>query len=255
MSVESDYVYTAERDTLVQQNINLAFNPVTGANYPNTNFAVALYPRFGIVNVSFPAAWSNYHGWQTTFTKRLSRGWQLSVDYGLAFYRDGVPGPLDYNGNPRVSFPLVPDEGPQYSYSVTDQRHRLVTNGIWRLRYGFQLSGLYFYGSGERFTTTAGGDARLTGASGGRLRADGSIVPRNNFVGLPIHRVDMRVQRTFKFDSVALDGILEVFNVLNHANYGSYTTVESSPLYGKPSQNINIAYQPRMVQLGFRMTF
>jgi len=40
-----------------------------------------------------------------------------------------------------------------------------------------------------------------------------------------------------------------VFNVFNHANYGSYTTNENNANYGKPSFNSNLAYQPRMLQL------
>jgi hypothetical protein len=46
-----------------------------------------------------------------------------------------------------------------------------------------------------------------------------------------------------------------VFNVFNHANYGAYTTVETNRNYGQPAQNTNVAYQPRMMQLGFRLTF
>jgi hypothetical protein len=46
-----------------------------------------------------------------------------------------------------------------------------------------------------------------------------------------------------------------VFNLFNHANYGSYTINESNANYGKPASNDNLAYQPRMVQLGFRTTF
>jgi hypothetical protein len=49
--------------------------------------------------------------------------------------------------------------------------------------------------------------------------------------------------------------IVEVFNLFNHANYGSYVTQESNSNYGQPSFNRNIAYQPRMLQLGFRFTF
>jgi hypothetical protein len=52
-----------------------------------------------------------------------------------------------------------------------------------------------------------------------------------------------------------VEGILEVFNLFNHANYGSYTINESNANYGKPASNDNLAYQPRMVQLGFRTTF
>jgi hypothetical protein len=54
---------------------------------------------------------------------------------------------------------------------------------------------------------------------------------------------------------MTIDGIVEVFNVLNHENYGSYTTSESNALYGQPAFNNNVAFQPRIVQLGFRFAF
>jgi hypothetical protein len=47
-----------------------------------------------------------------------------------------------------------------------------------------------------------------------------------------------------------------VFNIFNHANYGSYTTTFSSGAnYGLPSFNSATAYQPRIMQLGFHMAF
>jgi hypothetical protein len=71
-----------------------------------------------------------------------------------------------------------------------------------------------------------------------------------------IHRVDLRVQRRFPIArDIAVDGIVEVFNLLNHENYGSYTTQESNSNYGNPAFNGAVAYQPRMLQLGFRLTF
>jgi len=51
-----------------------------------------------------------------------------------------------------------------------------------------------------------------------------------------------------------VEGIAEVFNLLDHANYGAYTTQEVSVLYGSPRPTA-VAYQPRMAQLGFRLTF
>ena len=81
-------------------------------------------------------------------------------------------------------------------------------------------------------------------------------MPRNNFVGLPLHRVDARVQKKFTVNHrTTVEGIAEVFNLFNHANYGSYTTQEVSPIYGRPSSNPAVAFQPRMAQLGFRLTF
>jgi hypothetical protein len=54
---------------------------------------------------------------------------------------------------------------------------------------------------------------------------------------------------------VSLDAVAEVFNLFNHENYGSYTLTELNPLYAQPSQNTNVAYQPRRGQFGFRMSF
>jgi hypothetical protein len=75
-------------------------------------------------------------------------------------------------------------------------------------------------------------------------------------VGEPVHRVDVRLQRRFRLGgNASIDGMLEVFNAFNHQNFGSYTTVESNANYGRPEANVNVAYQPRMLQLGFRLAF
>ena len=154
-------------------------------------------------------------------------------------------------------FRVTPDFGGDYTYGVGDQRHRAVFNGIWMMPYRFELSGLYFYGSGERFATTYGQDLRLLGdRADGRLRPDGTLVARNAFVGKPLHRLDIRVLRKFPlYGKMRIDGMVEVFNVLNHANYGAYVTQERLVNYGAPAQNTNVAYQPRMLQLGFRLVF
>ena len=165
---------------------------------------------------------------------------------------------VPYSGTTPVPFTVAPDLGGAYSLALSDQRHRAVLNGIWQLRYGFQLSGLYFFGSGERYETSWGTDVRKIGVNAGerRLRPDGTIVARNNFVGKQVHRVDLRVQRRFPLGGRAgIDGIVELFNVFNHANYGKYETREVSVNYGQPQQNVNLSYAPRMLQLGFRLAF
>ena len=52
----------------------------------------------------------------------------------------------------------------------------------------------------------------------------------------------------------AIDGFVEVFNLFNRANYGSYDTVETSPTFGHPLSNPSLSYAPRTMQLGFRVT-
>jgi hypothetical protein len=82
------------------------------------------------------------------------------------------------------------------------------------------------------------------------------VVPRDAFVGLPIHRVDLRATKRITLrGSAKLEGSFEMFNVFNHANFGSYALTQSLANYGQPQQNIALAYQPRMMQLGLRVTF
>jgi hypothetical protein len=261
MAIEADYVYVGSRDQdtsaglRANKQINLSYNPATGANYPFSDISKRPYPEWGVVALFNPGYRSNRHALQTAFTKRFSQGWQASGTYTLSVLRDAYP--PAYSGLAPVSFPVVPDLTDEYGLGVSDQRHRAVFNGIWQLPYGFQLSGLYFFGSGERFETRWGTDLRDIGTEGpDRLRPNGSIVPRNNFVGKPIHRVDLRAQRRFPLGGRAgIDGILELFNAFNHANFGSYVTQEVARNYGAPAQTAAVEYGPRTLQLGFRFAF
>ena len=268
MSVEANYVYTGGRMEESSYNMNLTYDPATGANYPFSDISKRAFPEWGAVFGEFLEGWSNYHGLETAFTKRFSQRWQASATYTLSALRDAQAVPFQYelvNGRPTrraVGFPLAPDYGGDYTLAATDQRHRAVFNGIWDVGYGFQLSGVYFYGSGKRYGNSYGGDTRDRGAASSsfpilaRVRPDGTMLIRNSFVGEPIHRVDLRVQQHFRLAGRAgVDAIVEAFNLFNHANYGSYVLQESSRNYGEPSFNRNIAYQPRILQLAFRFTF
>jgi len=53
----------------------------------------------------------------------------------------------------------------------------------------------------------------------------------------------------------AITGFVEVFNLLNRANYGLYDITETSPTYGMPVASTNLSYAPRTTQMGFRLTF
>jgi carboxypeptidase family protein/TonB-dependent receptor-like protein len=272
MGVSVDYSYNGTRKDRVQNyNINLSFDPATGLNYPFTDISRRPYPEWAQVPMDIFGGWNNYHGLETSFTKRFNNRWQAAATYGVSVFRDGVPQPWSGVMNP-VPFTLQEPLGEEYGFAATDQRHRAVFNGIWQIGYGFQLSGLYFFGSGQRYSTYYGGDALNTGgtgapnnpalgnpSTGARARpasVGGGATPRNGIVGDPIHRVDVRLQKRFTLIGRSnIDGMLEVFNLFNHANYGSYTAIQSSPQYGQPSFNPNVAYQPRMVQLGFRFAF
>jgi hypothetical protein len=89
-----------------------------------------------------------------------------------------------------------------------------------------------------------------------RTRADGSIIPLNNFNKKDLHRVDLRVTKRFSFGGrYSVEPMLEVFNLFNRANFTDWVLNESSRLFGQPDAADGIAYQPRIIQLGFRTRF
>jgi len=253
---EIDYVNTRSRDEKsIQDNVNITFNPATGIPYPYSDVAHRAFPLYGVVGMIPHIGQSDYHGVQMNFTKRMSQRWQGSVTYTLGGLWDQDPPPV--SGFTTVPFPVAQDLGGERSLAETDQRHRAVFNGIWQVGKGFQMSGIYFYGSGQRTQAVCGCDARgLQITSIDRLRLDGTIIPREAFVGAPIHRFELRLQQRVQLGgSVAISGYAEIFNLFNHANYGSYNVTETSPTYGQPISNSNLSYAPRTVQLGFRLTF
>ena len=257
-AVEVDYVYNGSRnEKVIQENVNVSFNPATGEPLPYSVASTRPYPLLGIISVTPYMGRSNYHAVQTALTKRFSNNWQGSVTYTVGGLWNAVPRPL--SGRTIVNFDVPGDLGDEYTLAETDQRHRVVFNGIWQPGFGFQASGVYFFGSGERDQILAGDVNRDVGEwaeSGQRFRENGTIIPRNTFVGEPIHRVDLRLQQRIPIsERLSIDGIFEVFNLFDRANFGSYTLDESARDFLQPAQNANLAYAPRTLQLGVRVTF
>ena len=139
----------------------------------------------------------------------------------------------------------------EWAFSVSDQRHRAVFNGIWEVGGGFQVSGLLYRGSGIRDAGFYGGDERETGADFSmRLRPDGTIVPRNAFIQPDENRVDLRLQQRIPLGGrAAIDVIAEMFNVLNANNF-TLITEEGASDFGEPDNG-----QFRTMQFGVRVTF
>ena len=262
MSVQADYVYIGSRRGRYPWNENLTYDPATGLNRPFSDPSTRRWPDLAHVRIFEHGKTTDYHGLETAFTKRFNQGWQLSATYTLGFSESCAPSPVDF------AFPVSRDLGGDCWRNTlgdggpSDQRHRAVVNGIWDLPYDFQVSGLYFFGSGQRFDSFNPVDLRDTGgfywpwpASAQRLLFDGSIIDHGSVQGEPIHRVDMRLQRRFRIGAAHVDAMIEVFNLFNHQNHGFYQRVAILPTFGDPLPSADVAYWPRMVQLGFRLAF
>ncbi len=251
MSFEADYVYSKGQDEKdVVENINLSFNPATGANYPFSNRALRPYPDWGVVSMNTHLGRSSYHALLTGFTKRFSDRWQAAATYTLASLKNADTKP--FSGLQQVTFFTQPDLGGEFGPSADDQRHRLVLNGIWQVGKGFQVSGLHFFAAGLRLAGSYGGDLRGTGAANSaRLRPDGTVVPRNALFAPAQNRTDLRVQQRVPLGGrVGIDAIAEVFNMFNRANWGIGTVESNRTQYLQ-----HISAQTRTMQVGFRLTF
>ena len=276
VAFETNAVWTGGRNEEYSENINLTYNPATGANYPSSDLTKQAFPEFGPIELGMFEGVSNYYGWENSITKRMSGRWQAALTYTLGRMKDKTGSPYQW-GTERwtkdwccgqqniitrkltrtpVPFPLASDMGGDYTLAPSDQRHRLVLNGIYEAPLGLQVSGILFYGSGQRFNTSYGGDLRGQVVSESRLRPNGTIVDRTALKGDSVLRLDMRLQKRLRIGArVSIDGMLELFNAFDRANFGAYTTQESSASYGQPVFSNNISYQPRTLQLGFRLQF
>jgi carboxypeptidase family protein/TonB-dependent receptor-like protein len=251
MSFEADYVYskgTDEKD--VVENINLSYNPATGANFPSSNRALRPFPDWGVVSMNTHLARSAYHALQTGFTKRFSRTWQGSATYTLSGLWNADTKP--FSGLQPVPFATAPDLGGEWGLSSDDQRHRAVFNGIWQVGHGFQVSALHFFAAGLRLSSSWGADVRQTGAGNSqRLRPDGTIIPRNSLIAPAQNRTDLRVQQKIPLGGrLSIDGIAEVFNTFNRPNWGIGTVENNASQY---LQHVSAQY--RSMQFGFRLMF
>jgi hypothetical protein len=117
---------------------------------------------------------------------------------------------------------------------------------------GFQVSGFHYLGAGIRESSNYGGDVRNTGSTfSGRLRPNGTIVPRNSIISPPQNTTSLRAQQRIPLRGrMAIDAIAEVFNVFDRPNW-TIGTEESTP--SQYLKHINAQY--RSAQVGFRLTF
>ena len=131
------------------------------------------------------------------------------------------------------------------------QKHTFRLNGLWSLPYDMSISGFWRVGSGEYTSVSSG--TRPTG-SGNRVRADFSLIPRNEFALDPFQSLDLRFTKDFVMpNGLRISGMFEVFNLYNHASY-RYNTLETSSRFGQRRSSERDVI-PRQLQLAFRIAF
>src|SRR5204863_1713530 len=154
------------------------------------------------------------------FTARRGPGghWYVQGGYTLAWTK----GRTDANRFGAVNNPFNLED--EYSYTIADQRHRISVNTTTYLPYGIDASIIAFLGSPRPINISTNLDPFGTGA-GRWLNASGAVLTKNGERSLYWDKkVDLRLVKNFRITGRAtVQGMLDVFNIFNTANYNPTT--------------------------------
>ena len=232
MAVDADLVYDRGWNMGSGRDPNLFYDPVTGYNLHPTQVGRPR-PDVGRMFLYESRGRSEQLKLASSFTRRYHNNFQFGLTYTLVFFSDdtGV-GNQGYAGWIDNHFDL--DLSEQFGRAVDYQRHTLRMNGVYRLPWDISLAGAYFFGSGNYYQSLTGRNPFGSNA-GQRLRLDGSIIPVRDLKGDPLHKLDIRLSKDVPLGGSARVSVTaELFNVLNHANFGGYNGVEGRANYGLP---------------------
>jgi outer membrane receptor protein involved in Fe transport len=266
-AMQIDYVHTRGSNEPMTPQINYFENPVTGLPEGPATFGRP-YPAYTNITMTTSTGKSAYDGLQIGATARTRRV-TLGGTYTLSRTYDNHNG--NRGGTPTNWFNL----GDEYTFSSTDQRHRLVANAVTVLPYDVQASAILFIGSPRPIAVVTSLDPFGLGYTGRWLDASGDTLPRDSVrtgcdACFPVtvngvttydgvsgwdRKLDLRLAKSFKVRYFTLQGMMDVFNVLNNKNATGYSATYGSKTYLQPSSQTNLFYQPRQMQFGFRVSY
>jgi hypothetical protein len=266
-TLTADYVHWHVHHDWAREDENLYFNPATGYNC-NPSTCGRPNSHYNSISAFQTPGWSRaaFNSLQIGLQHQISHHFVASVAYTLAKMMDSSTGAFFYANN---QF----NGADEYANSADDQRHTLQSSLSYFLKYGFQLGGLFHYGSGNAYATTAGGNpfnASVTNrtylattktydnpaCNVPSIAAGYMEVKRDCFYGSPIYRFDAKLAKTFTIhERIKLIPTVEAFNAFNHANFGAYSTVITASTFGHPAQNTALGYGARQLQFSGRIEF
>jgi hypothetical protein len=253
-SVSVGYIHLRGMHIILSRNVNV---PRCVASV-NSNLCRP-DPNLGNVSRYEGSGDSNYDGMVVSFNKRQGRWATARVSYTLSKAIDDAGN--FFFSTPQDNANLRGDKG----LSDNDQRHRLTFSGTFNTPAdmenkfarealgGFQLSYIFTYASRLPFNVLAGSD--LNGDSTNNDRALG--LGRNTGRGFDFASFDLRLSRRFAVtERLNLELLAEGFNLFNRANFSvpnnNFGTGVTPPsTFGQPTA----AFDPRQIQVGFRLNF
>jgi hypothetical protein len=254
-SLTLGYLHTRGLHLILSRNVNVPRFPAS-AGVPNLGRPD---PNFG--NISrYESSGDSYYNGLTVSLNRRFRSWagaRVSYTYSKAIDDTGTA----FFFTPQDNFNLRDDRG----LSDNDQRHVLAVSGTlavpatihrvgWqRALEGFQLSGIFRYGSNLPFNIVTGGDRNFDTNVNDRPIGVG----RNTGKGFDFASFDVRLSRRIRFtERLALDVLAEGFNLFNRANLQLPNNVFGTGTSPLPSfGSATGAGDPRQFQFGLRISY
>ena len=242
-------------------------------------------PNFGAITVANSLGKSWYNAMFLQIKKRFSHDWTFSAGYTLAKAESLTGGGADGGGSGvegafgggsfADQFNLDKNRGT----ASTDQRHRLVVNGVWepkrasggaaKLINGIRFSSIFSAESGRPISAilnipslpflytdgmTYNGYSGLRGQGGGSDRNQLPTIERNSIYGDANYRLDFRMARDLRIrEHMVFEVIGEAFNLFNRSNFNGYfntiytagatlnTTPLSTPVVLEAATNFKVA--------------
>jgi hypothetical protein len=150
------------------------------------------------------------------------------------------------------SYARITDLDREYSWSNRDQRHRVNAWALFRLPGDLDFNLRYAYRSAQpKSITRSGADAA---SPADRINPDGTVTRRN--LGRKdnvFSSLDIRLSRDFEMGSWTLQPVVEVFNVLDRANFLRPETTNLA--FNFDGTVRSGAGDPRIIQVGLKVLF
>jgi hypothetical protein len=252
-ALQADVVHLNGDFLQMSRSINFFENMTLGVPI-NPLVAGRPYPNFVNITRYESTGSSRYDGLQIGLTGRRAPNGRFGFDLGYTL--SSTKGSTDANRFGAVNNPFNLND--EYAYTVADQRHRLVATVNGYLPWDVSMSAILFLGSPRPINIGSSLDPFGSG-TGRWLNANGDVLPKDGARALYWDKkIDLRFVKNIKIASRPnLQGMLDIFNVFNTANYdpSQYGSQFGSKTYLQPAFSSNLFYQPRMLQVGVRLTY
>jgi hypothetical protein len=263
---------------------NLQINQTPPGTTAPTNRARP-YPGYGNINLRSTTATSSYNSLQVSLSRRLAAGLQVNGNYTLS------KAVSDASADRGATQQDIRNLAAERAVTNYDRTHIFGVHYVWELpfdrdaslmRYnllgGWQISGSTRYATGIPLTIITSATSSNS-IGGGSLRPDLVGDPEgpqtvtdwfnkaafvnpavNQFGNSPngvvrgpgIHLTDLGVFKNFKVGQrIQAQYRLEMFNAFNHTQFSTVGTTLGVPTFG----TVTAANEPRLIQMGFKLTF